>query len=191
MKLSLFILLFIADIFCYGREYLCDDYFFTNQCERADFDRLIASYPNRGLRFYQAEYIWQSAVRYEVNPMVLLIKLEQENSLISNWKTNYWNTRMSRATGYYIKNPATLGFSNQVRGCARVLHKNFTNWNNNIAPIDGEWLPVSNASTYSLYRYCPHYGRVKNHNVVMKYATAWSGNQKFIAVREDFEERLK
>jgi hypothetical protein len=190
MKVILLILIFALNVFGYNREFICEDDFFTNTCERSSFDRLIASYPNRKLRDYHTDYIWQCAERYQINPMVLLIKLEQENSLVANWKTNHWHTRMNRATGYYVRNPKSLGFSNQVRGCARVLRKNFDAWTNQPAPVDGEWLPVSNASTYSLFRYCPHFGKVKNYNVVMQYATAWAGNVKFIRIRKDFEERI-
>lgn len=169
---------------------LCDDAFFTNTFSRVDADRLIQSYPNAKLSKGNVDYLYQCAERYKINPLVLLIKLEQENSLVANWKTNHWDKRMSRATGYAIKNPKHHGYSNQVRQCARVLMKNFLAWTNQPAPIDGRWLSVSNGATYSLYRYCPHYGKVSNFNKTIHYATAWQGNAKFEQVKNDFEVRL-
>ncbi len=118
-----------------------------------------------------AHIIWQAAQDYQINPQVLIVLLQKEQSLI----TDTWpNSRQFRsATGYGCPDTAACdtkyyGFKNQVRNAASlfrtVLNGGWTNYpvgNNYIqynpnADCGGSVVYIENLATSSLYRYTPY-----------------------------------
>ncbi len=118
-----------------------------------------------------AHIIWQAAQDYQINPQVLIVLLQKEQSLI----TDTWpNSRQFRsATGYGCPDTAACdtkyyGFKNQVRNAASlfrtVLNGGWTNYplgNNYIqynpnAACGGSTVYIENLATSALYRYTPY-----------------------------------
>ena len=118
-----------------------------------------------------AHIIWQAAQDYQINPQVLIVLLQKEQSLI----TDTWpNSRQFRsATGYGCPDTAACdtkyyGFKNQVRNAAglfrTVLNGGWTNYplgNNYIqynpnADCGGSTVYIENLATSALYRYTPY-----------------------------------
>ncbi len=120
-----------------------------------------------------AEIIYQAAQDYRINPQVLLVLLEKEQSLISD---TYPNTRQYRsATGYGCPDTAACntkyyGFKNQVRNAA-ALFRNvldhgysaypeqkkgvYIGYNPNSSCGRSE-VYIENRATAALYRYTPY-----------------------------------
>ena len=117
-----------------------------------------------------AHIIWQAAQDYKINPQVLLVLLQKENTLITDDVPNSWNYRT--ATGYGCPDTAACsskyyGFKNQIRWAAAlfhdVLYEGITNYplgNNIIAygPFCSESsvVNIKNLATSALYRYTPY-----------------------------------
>lgn len=120
-----------------------------------------------------AEVIYQASQDYRINPQVLLVLLEKEQSLISD---TYPNTRQYRsATGYGCPDTAACsakyyGFKNQVRNAAAlfrdVLDRGYSaypektkgvyiGYNPNSACGRSE-VYIENRATAALYRYTPY-----------------------------------
>lgn len=118
-----------------------------------------------------AHIIWQAAQDYKINPQVLLVLLEKEQSLITdNWPNNY---QYRAATGYGCPDTAACdakyyGLKNQIRNAANlfrtVLDGGWTNYpvgNNYIkynpdASCGGSTVNIENLATSALYRYTPY-----------------------------------
>ena len=118
-----------------------------------------------------AHIIWQAAQDYKINPQVLLVLLEKEQSLITDkWPHNY---QYRAATGYGCPDTAACdskyyGFKNQVRNAASlfrtVLNGGWTNYplgNNYIkynpdSSCGGSTVNIKNLATSALYRYTPY-----------------------------------
>ncbi len=119
-----------------------------------------------------AEIIYQAAQDYRINPQVLLVLLEKEQSLISDSYPNSFNYRT--ATGYGCPDTAACntryyGFKNQVRNAAAlfrtVLNGGWSNYPayrttyiryNPKANCGGTYVYVENRATAALYRYTPY-----------------------------------
>lgn len=120
-----------------------------------------------------AEIIYQAAQDYKINPQVLLVLLEKEQSLITD---TYPNSRQYQsATGYGCPDTAACdskyyGFKNQVRNAAalfrNVLDKGYSafpektkgvyvGYNPNSACGRSE-VYIENRATAALYRYTPY-----------------------------------
>lgn len=112
-----------------------------------------------GVRKTAAEIITDAAAAWNVNPRVLLVTLQKEQSLIS--RTSPSAQALDWAMGCGKTDSVTLtqyrGFGNQVWGGARALQRNRGGWYPGVSlSIDGAAVYPSNASTFSLYRYTPH-----------------------------------
>jgi peptidoglycan hydrolase-like protein with peptidoglycan-binding domain len=114
--------------------------------------------------------------RANINPAMILVKLETEQSLLS--LTNYNTTtdpegRIAKAMGYACFDfqscdPSLRGFTNQVNKGAWQLEYNFQlatspdfpsepyRVGKTITTLDERRVNLSNASTASFYRYTPH-----------------------------------
>ncbi len=120
-----------------------------------------------------AEIIYQAAQDYKINPQVLIVLLEKEQSLITD---TYPNTKQYRsATGYGCPDTAACdtkyyGFKNQVRNAAALFRNVLDNgysaypekksgvyigYNPNAACGRSE-VYIENRATAALYRYTPY-----------------------------------
>ncbi len=107
-----------------------------------------------------AQMIADAAVAWHINPKVILVTLEKEQSLLSSSGTG--QTALDWAMGCGKTDSGTLyqyqGFGNQIWGGAEILEENRSFWSPGISiDIDGKAVYPSNASTQSLYRYTPHF----------------------------------
>lgn len=131
-----------------------------------------------------ARIIWQAAQDYNVNPQVLIVLLQKEQSLITDSWPN--NIQYRSATGYGCPdtedcNAQYYGFKNQVRNAAnffRAYQTGNTGWYKLVWPgnkYTGAWQPfyydvrlhpnascgavstfIANRATASLYSYTPY-----------------------------------
>ncbi len=119
-----------------------------------------------------AEVIYQAAQDYRINPQVLLVLLQKEQSLITD---DYPNTRQYRsATGFGCPDTAACsaeyyGFKNQVRQAAKMFRTVLDGgWSNYPAGktsyiqynpnrnCGGSNVYIENRATSALYRYTPY-----------------------------------
>jgi peptidoglycan hydrolase CwlO-like protein len=113
-----------------------------------------------GLRASAAQMIVDAANAWQVSPRVILVTLEKEQSLISRSTPTAY--ALDWAMGCGKMDSGTLyqyqGFGNQIWGGARALHQNRNAWHSGISlTIDGAAVYPSNAATFTLYRYTPHF----------------------------------
>lgn len=124
-----------------------------------------------------ADIIQRAAAAYRINPKYVLVKLQKEQSLITD--TNPTENQLSGATGYgitdscgwscetYLKNK---GFGKQVASTAGIMrwyydHADTESWikKPGVAyTIDGESITPANQATAFLYTYTPHLTGNKN-----------------------------
>jgi peptidoglycan hydrolase CwlO-like protein len=107
-----------------------------------------------------AQMIAEAAVEFGVSPKVIIVTLQKEQSLIGRPNPSQyaldWAMGCGKAESFTIT--SFKGFGNQVYNGARVLMKNRAGWRTGkMLPIDGNAVYPENASTYSLYRYTPHF----------------------------------
>lgn len=120
-----------------------------------------------------AEIIYQAAQDYHINPQVLLVLLEKEQSLISDTFPN--SNQYRSATGYGCPDTAACdskyyGFKNQIRNAAALFrnvldngysvypektHGVYISYNPNSACGRSE-VYIENRATAALYRYTPY-----------------------------------
>lgn len=120
-----------------------------------------------------AEIIYEAAQDYKINPQVLIVLLEKEQSLITD---SYPNSKQYRsATGYGCPDTAACnskyyGFKNQVRNAAalfrNVLDKGYSAYPEKKAGVYVGYHPnsncgrsevyIENRATAALYRYTPY-----------------------------------
>ena len=106
-----------------------------------------------------AEMIADAAVAWSVSPKVILVTLQKEQSLINGGSGQYG---LDWAMGCGKMDSGTLsqykGFGNQIWGGARALNHNRSGWHAGISlTIDKAAVRPSNAATFTLYRYTPHF----------------------------------
>lgn len=120
-----------------------------------------------------AQIIWNAAQTYGINPQVLIVLLQKEQTLITDdWP---WRTQYQKATGYYCPDTAPCdtqyyGFYNQVTGAAwqfRQYGNNPTNYNyrpgvtryigySPDSSCGGSNVFIENQATANLYNYTPY-----------------------------------
>ena len=108
---------------------------------------------------FASEMIAEAALAFRVNPKVILVKLQKEQSLLGDktptQKQLDWATGCGRGDSY--TSYQFQGFGNQIWWGAQKLDKNSKPWRPGIRmTIDGSAVFPTNASTYSLYKYTPH-----------------------------------
>jgi hypothetical protein len=117
-----------------------------------------------------AEIIYNAGQQYNINPQVLIVLLQKEQSLITDdWP---WLTQYSSATGAYCPDTAPCdasqaGFGTQVREAARLFRyymdtpflyfigNNYVRYNPNAA-CGGTTVYIENLATEALYHYTPY-----------------------------------
>ncbi len=123
---------------------------------------ILKSYRTRdhaGKVRFASEMIAEAAVAFRVNPKVILVKLQKEQSLLGDASPTQrqldWATGCGKAdsfTSYQYQ-----GFGNQIWWGAQKLDKNSKPWRPGIKmTIDGGAVYPTNEATYSLYKYTPH-----------------------------------
>ena len=118
-----------------------------------------------------AHIIWQASQDYHINPQVLLVLLEKEQSLVTDTWPNHIQYRT--ATGFGCPDTAPCdaqyyGLKNQVRLAAKLFRSvldggwsnypvgnNFIQYNPNKA-CGGSNVYIENRATSALYRYTPY-----------------------------------
>lgn len=107
-----------------------------------------------------AEMVAEAATAWRVNPKVILVKLQKEQSLLgdaSPSREQYdWALGCGKADSktYY----QYQGFGKQIWYGAEKLDKNADPWKPGISmKIDKTTIYPTNESTYSLYKYTPHF----------------------------------
>ena len=151
-----------------------------------------------------AHIIWQAAQDFHINPQVLIVLLQKENSLITDDLPNSWNYRT--ATGYGCPDTAACssryyGFKNQIRNAASLFHDVLSGgWTN--YPLGENWVRFSphcdsgtvvnirSLATSALYRYTPYQPNASalaaGYGVVSGDACAAYGNRNFYLFFEDW-----
>jgi hypothetical protein len=191
----------------YTTNFLISDYDFTNQ--KITYERLtnfIKIFPKTPITKDKLKHLYTQSTNYKINPIVILAKLEQENGLINNGRgTNGLVLRLKRAMGYGLfvykkdkngnKYRPSLGYSNQISGSCSFFREKFNEWKpktvieqlQNLGKITPK-----NASTYSLYRYCPVYGKYQNYgfngNTYQKTSFYCVGNMNFSKIFYKFKQ---
>ena len=118
---------------------------------------------------YASEIIYQAAQEHSINPRVLLVRLQVEQSLITS--TNPSQRALNWATGYAVCDSCSTndpriqkykGFYNQVDWCAKQKRRYLdfpTSYNffaGKTVTVDGQTFTIVNAATGALYNYTPH-----------------------------------
>ena len=106
-----------------------------------------------------AEMVAEAAQAWDVNPKVILAKLQKEQSLLA--RPNPTQQAYDWAMGCGKTDSRTIykyqGFGKQVWFGAATLDKNAKRWKPGVTlTITGNQVTPTNASTYSLYKYTPH-----------------------------------
>lgn len=118
-----------------------------------------------------AHIIWQAAQDYHINPQVLIVLLEKEQSLITDTYPN--SIQYRKATGYGCPDTAAcdsqyFGFKNQVRWAASHFHRVLTGEKRSTKYHIGEsyvqysptcagtTINIQNLATVALYIYTPY-----------------------------------
>ena len=124
-----------------------------------------------GVKQTAAQVIYEAARDYRINPQVLLVLIEKEQSLVSDTWPN--SIQYRSATGFGCPDTAECdskyyGFRNQVRHAAKLFRdvldggytnypvgQNFIYYNPNFA-CGGSQVYIENLATSALYRYTPY-----------------------------------
>jgi peptidoglycan hydrolase CwlO-like protein len=106
-----------------------------------------------------AEMIAEAAVAFRINPKVILVSLQKEQSLLE--RRNPSQTALDWAMGCGKADSRTYyeyqGFGKQIWWGAQKLDKNAKPYREGMSrTIDGSLVMPSNAATWSLYKYTPH-----------------------------------
>lgn len=112
-----------------------------------------------------AQIIYDAALEYRINPRVILVTLQKEQSLIT--KTNPSQTSLDYAMGYGCPdggscNPSTAGFFKQVDYAIWQFRRytdvpnSFTYRVGNTYTLSSQSVTIANQATANLYNYTPH-----------------------------------
>ena len=158
--------------------YLISDYDFTDWAamtmpEITQFltnkGSALTRYVDRGTRQIAPQIIFDAAVIYQINPQVLLVLLQKEQSLIEDSLPS--QDQYDWATGFAICDSCSKsdpglqqyrGFAAQVDRAAWRLRYYLTNpvefsfRTGNTYAIDGKLVTMANDATRALYTYTPH-----------------------------------
>jgi len=113
--------------------------------------------------------MYDACVKYDVNPKLLLVSLQREQSLITGYNkaVKIPQRVLDRALGFGCTDsgdmPKYYGFETQVNNCVRIYRKWFdygkTKLNQKFVVDDGRDIVMpEDQFTYALYKYCPHIG---------------------------------
>lgn len=111
---------------------------------------------NRGIE----KTIVDCAMRYQINPIILLAKLQVEQGLVSKQKASKGALRYAAGYGALDngKNLKSNGLTYQIENAARILRNHYDAFNGQAVKIDyGKRIvkPENNAA-YAMLRYTPH-----------------------------------
>lgn len=107
-----------------------------------------------------AQMIAEAAQAWGVNPAVILVTLQKEQSLLqrSNPSQNAYDWAMGCGKADSRTFTQYRGFGKQIWFGAQKLQQNSSPWKPGVVMhIDGESVAPSNSPTYSLYKYTPHF----------------------------------
>jgi hypothetical protein len=192
MKLFVLAVLLLMPSFSFSSiDNIISDYDFTNQNYNLfNIYSFFSNYKECKLNEWQKYCIYKYSKQYKINALIVITKLEQENNLISE-SMNYGKLkhRLSRAMGYAVHEGSTIKdkfayYQHQIHYSVKALRKRFDLWKKGkriLLKCSNKKITPVNASTYSLYIYCPFYGK---HN---KYGITERGNILF----EDRYKRFK
>ncbi len=120
-----------------------------------------------------AQIIWEAAQEYSINPQVLIVMLQKEQSLVTDdwpWLIQYQKAMGQSCPDTAPCDPAFAGFYNQVSGAAwqirhyynhpdwfnyRAETTRFVQWNPN-GGCGGTNVYIQNNATAALYNYTPY-----------------------------------
>jgi hypothetical protein len=176
--------------------YILSDSQFTNENWTTEqVYRFVKSWPNNKFTDYDIDLIANTCKTYGIHPLIVFIKMEQEQNLVRNNSVAPYTKRRFRAMAYglsikkYINGKKIYvhgGFTKQVTRGVKLLRKAFDQWKEGMSiEIDfGEHVArPTNAATWSLYVYTPFYGTYKN------YGTPCTGNSLLIHLDKLFRDR--
>ncbi len=175
---------FISQAGVFNPNHIISDYEFTDY-KSMTFDDIynflkkknsyLARFVDPQSRMLAAQIIYDNSQLYRINPKVLLVTLQKEQSLITD--PNPDQDQLDWATGYGIcdscskKDPKLQkykGFTNQVDYAAsafRLFYNNPYKYGFSVGKtytIDGQRVTVANRATHALYVYTPHIQGNKN-----------------------------
>lgn len=119
-----------------------------------------------------AHIIWQAAQDYNINPQVLIVLLEKEQSLVTDTWPN--NRQYAKATGFNCPDTGgceakDAGFKNQVRKAAALFrevldggYSGYPAYTSSLiyyhpnSSCGGSYVYIQNRATSALYRYTPY-----------------------------------
>ncbi len=132
-----------------------------------------------------AQMIYNAALKYGINPQVILTRLQCEQGLISKKSATEKQLDWAVGVGCYDSgnwNQKFKGFDKQIEGAAATYKRHYDDakkkldaGQNITMNIDGQTVKVKNAATYSFYKYCPHF----------------NGNKLFFDVWRGFRNKFK
>ncbi len=187
---------------CFGYEvsYLISDEDFTNQnFNSKDVINFVrVNFPKCPLTDLELKCTTHYAFVEKINVVVLLAKQQQEQSLIEDNVGTDILSRKNQAMGCRLYSFYTgkqrlqfWGYYNQIKYGAHILHDNFVDfeYGNEINLEDTKIKKVwpQNAATWSLYVYCPSFGRVDSHPWMTK-GKSFIGNRVFGEVFERYKK---
>lgn len=129
-----------------------------------------------------SQVIYDAGQYYDINPRVLLVRLQVEQSLITS--TNPSERTLRWATGYGICDSCSKedpilqkygGFYNQINWCAKQKRRyldypgNYNFQAGKTVTVDGQTFKLLNQATAALYNYTPHLHGNQN------FKTLWDG----------------
>jgi hypothetical protein len=143
-------------------EVIPDDLFYYDDTCIIELNPFLAGYKINGESFF--DFVMQSAKAVNVNPKLLFATIQREQGLLSNFNPSL--RQLSKAAGFGVEDGGVdisgdWGFQRQIIGCLKTYRTGFDLWKHgDIITVDDDTkiITPSNASTYSLYRYCPHVG---------------------------------
>ena len=173
------ILIFFCLILCKGLlsqpELLIINHDFRNMNYKwKDMKKFFKKYKKNKLTDSQIYYIYAISKKFKINYLVIATKLEQESGVIRNVNTKNYAWRLMRCMGYGLrykyKKKGKIhytygGFRTQVYYGTRLLRYYYIRWKYGKRIklyCNGKTIIPKNAATYSLYVYCPYYGKYNN-----------------------------
>lgn len=113
----------------------------------------------RGVSKSAAQMIAEAATAWRINPQVILVTLQKEQSILSD--PNPTQRDYDWAMGCGKMDSGTLskyqGFGNQIWYGAKSLDANANRWSSGAElSIDGSLVIPSSSATFALYKYTPH-----------------------------------
>ncbi|NTW29288.1 MAG: hypothetical protein HGA39_08020, partial [Coriobacteriia bacterium] len=118
---------------------------------------------HNGVTKTAAQIIADAAQAWGVSPKVILVTLQKEQSLLAATSPSQYAYDWAMGCGKTDSTtyPQYQGFGNQVWFGAKTLSVNRAYWQQGVSiNVDGVPVAPTNASTFSLYLYTPHFAGV-------------------------------